>query len=139
MLHSNNSYGVIIEEYCIEIIPSRKNMCENHTFYHTTNAYNFLWGACYCIGRSVHITKPEMLKFLTKAKLWNVVKYYSQNCQLNILLHVSTKLHVKLGNFYAINRLLGRLELPFWIINELSYKIINQSRLFASIVFRIIL
>ena len=79
ILHWNNSYRVIIEENCIQIILYRKNICENHTFYHTTNAYNFLWGACYYIDRSGHIPKPETLKYLTKAKLWNVVKYYSKN------------------------------------------------------------
>ena len=34
-------HRVIIEEYSIQIVPYRKNKCENHTFYHTTNAYNF--------------------------------------------------------------------------------------------------
>ena len=34
-------HRVIKEEYCIQIFPNRKNTCENHTFYHTTNAYNF--------------------------------------------------------------------------------------------------
>ena len=49
------------------------------------------------------IPKPEMLKYLTKAKLWNAVKDYSQNCQLHMLLHITTKLHMKLklGNFYG--------------------------------------
>ena len=67
-----------------------------------------LWGACHFVDRSVHIPKPEMLKYLTKAKLWNVVKYYSQNCQLNMLSHFTTQLHVKLklGNFYII----------FWLV-----------------------
>ena len=40
-MHSNYSYRVIIEEYYIQIFPYRKNTCANHTFYHTTNAYNF--------------------------------------------------------------------------------------------------
>ena len=34
-------YRELIEEYCIKIIPYRKNPCRNHTFDLKTNAYNF--------------------------------------------------------------------------------------------------
>ena len=57
----------------IQIIPDRKNTCQNHIFYFKTDAYIFKTGACYCVDCSVHVPK------LTKAKLWNAVKYYTQN------------------------------------------------------------
>ena len=76
---------MIIEEYCIEIITHRKNICEVPVIAYTIQC------TCTKTCDKIHVLKP-VIKYLTKAKLgaklWNVVKYYSQNCQLNILLHV---------------------------------------------------
>ena len=60
-------HRVIKEEYCIKIIPSRTNTCQNNPFYQKIDTINLCQVPVQYVDRSVHIAKPDMIKYLTKA------------------------------------------------------------------------